>query len=310
MNIFLSYIREFLKNIHTGLFLFCFSFAAVLIFLNYRYGIEPRILYNITNRLHRFAGFYLVYLAAFSIPYLFLFLVKGRQVAEWKFFLLLILLAPAIFALKVTFGGLVQFIQNNIEGVWGRYTATIINLPSRMIVVVIPLFFIWWLGKYDYPFWGATINNFNWKPYMLMLLCMVPLVAFASTQPDFLNTYPKVRQINFVVGHTNNGWLFKSLFEIAYGIDFITIELFFRGFLVLAFVRFVGQDAILPMAVFYCSIHFGKPLAECISSFIGGLLLGIVVYHTKSITGGLLIHVGLAWMMEIGAIIGLLLKNK
>jgi hypothetical protein len=79
---------------------------------------------------------------------------------------------------------------------------------------------------------------------------------------------------------------------------------------VLAFVRFAGQDAILPMAVFYCSIHFGKPLAECISSFFGGMLLGIVVYHTKSIWGGLMVHLGIAWLMEAGAVIGNYIKDR
>jgi membrane protease YdiL (CAAX protease family) len=92
-------------------------------------------------------------------------------------------------------------------------------------------------------------------------------------------------------------------------LDFVTIELFFRGFLVLAFVRFVGPDAIVPMAVFYCSIHFGKPLAECISSFFGGMLLGIVVYKTGSVAGGLVVHLGIAWMMEIGGYLGNLWKK-
>jgi len=102
---------------------------------------------------------------------------------------------------------------------------------------------------------------------------------------------------------------YKVFYEVSYGIDFLTIEFFFRGFLVLAFVRFAGQEAILPMAAFYCSIHFGKPLAECISSFFGGLILGIIVYHTRSIWGGLMIHLGIAWLMEAGAVIGNSIKH-
>ncbi|MBO9572716.1 MAG: hypothetical protein J7497_11000, partial [Chitinophagaceae bacterium] len=82
------------------------------------------------------------------------------------------------------------------------------------------------------------------------------------------------------------------LFELCYGIDFFTIELFFRGFTILAFIKYAGKDAILPMAVFYCAIHFGKPVAECISSYFGGL-----------IWGGLVVHLGIAWMMEAIGII-------
>ncbi len=65
MQIFLSYLKDFFKSIHPGLLAFSFVYAALIIFLNYRFGIEPKILYNITGRLQRFAGFYLVYFCAF-----------------------------------------------------------------------------------------------------------------------------------------------------------------------------------------------------------------------------------------------------
>lgn len=135
-----------------------------------------------------------------------------------------------------------------------------------------------------------------------MLLLMVPLIAMASTQPDFLGTYPKLKNILFL--QQADPLFYKLLFELSYGSDFFTIELFFRGFLVLAFAKWVGKDAILPMALFYCTIHFGKPMGECISSFFGGILLGLVTFHTKSIWGGLMVHVGIAWLMEIGGYIG------
>ena len=96
---------------------------------------------------------------------------------------------------------------------------------------------------------------------------------------------------------------------MSYGIDFLTVELFFRGFLVLAFVKYAGKNAILPMACFYCAIHFGKPMAECISSYFGGILLGIIAYNTRSIMGGLMVHVGIAWLREVGGYLGNVLKE-
>jgi membrane protease YdiL (CAAX protease family) len=101
-----------------------------------------------------------------------------------------------------------------------------------------------------------------------------------------------------------NKWLYHLLYELSYGSDFVSVELFFRGFLILAFIKVAGKDAILPMACFYCTIHFGKPLGECISSYFGGMILGIVVYNTRSIIGGLIVHLGIAWLMEIGGYIG------
>ena len=104
-----------------------------------------------------------------------------------------------------------------------------------------------------------------------------------------------------------NSWMDKwryLVFELSYGFDFVSIEFFFRGFLILALMQICGQHCIIPVACFYCTIHFGKPMGEAISSFWGGLLLGIVSYNTGSIWGGLLVHLGIAWMMEMGGFLG------
>lgn len=132
----------------------------------------------------------------------------------------------------------------------------------------------------------------------MMLLIMVPLITLAATQDDFLYVYPKLNSVS-----SDAEWWQKLLFELSYGSDFFTIE-FFSGDSRTRLCQMVGKDAILPMACFYCTIHFGKPLGECISSYFGGLLLGIVVYNTRSIWGGLIVHLGIAWMMEIAGYIG------
>jgi membrane protease YdiL (CAAX protease family) len=58
------------------------------------------------------------------------------------------------------------------------------------------------------------------------------------------------------------------------------------------------------MCVYYITIHFGKPLGETISSFFGGLLLGVIAYRTKSIYGGIIVHLGIAYLMELFAFLG------
>ena len=121
---------------------------------------------------------------------------------------------------------------------------------------------------------------------------------------QFQQAYPKVKNIAFILPYTRYDVIYTLLYELSYGTDFLTIESFFRGFVVLAFVRYVGKDAILPMAAFYCTIHFGKPLFECITSYFGGIILGVIVYNTRSIWGGFIVHLGMAWLMDIFAIIG------
>jgi hypothetical protein len=175
--------------------------------------------------------------------------------------------------------------------------------PFKLIIVTLLLVLVWKIFDREQPFYGMNWKGFSLKPYFMMLLIMIPLIAAASTQHDFLTVYPKLKRIDYLLAGGNTGWK-KLLYELSYGSDFFTIELFFRGFLVLAFMKWAGKDAILPMALFYCTIHFGKPLGECISSFFGGIILGVVTYHTRSIFGGLIVHLGIAWLMELGGYIG------
>jgi len=46
--------------------------------------------------------------------------------------------------------------------------------------------------------------------------------------------------------------------------------------------------------------HFGKPLGECISSYFGGMILGIVVYHTRSHLWRINGAFGYCMVMELG----------
>jgi hypothetical protein len=192
-----------------------------------------------------------------------------------------------------------RFTPNAAEN---AYWNQVFYWPFKLIVFILALFILHQKFDKEQSFYGFTRNNFQAKPYLIMLLIMVPLIIAASTQADFLAMYPKMGHVTFLKGQ-GKGW-YKWLYELSYGSDFLSIELFFRGFLVLAFAKFAGKDALLPMACYYCTIHFGKPLGECISSFFGGLILGLVTYHTRTIFGGLMVHLGIAWLMELGGYLG------
>jgi len=43
-------------------------------------------------------------------------------------------------------------------------------------------------------------------------------------------------------------------------------------------------------------------LGEAISSFFGGFILGVHALEKRNIFGGIVIHVGIAYLMEIAAI--------
>ncbi len=294
-----GYIRQYFYEIDKRILGLVSLFTGLLVFANYYYGIDDSIS-NSNSFPIAFIIRYGIFLAAFAIPYLlYAYFKKGNYACNPRFITLL-LIAPAIFSLKTSLSITANIAANDNQN---EYWNHVIYWPLHLIILGIILFIIWKVVDQDQPFYGIRSKGINWKPYLWMLLIMLPLIAAASTQPDFLAMYPKLKTITGEnTGTAITSW-HKLLFELSYGSDFISIELFFRGFLILAFIKWAGKDAILPMACFYCTIHFGKPLAECISSYFGGIILGIVVYHTRSILGGLMVHLGIAWMMEMGGYI-------
>jgi len=301
MSTILAYLREYASAIDRRLLFFCIVWIGVLITLNYQLSIEKELISGLDSRLDQWLALFLVYCNAFIIPYLFAMVVRKQWMTFTPMFWLLLFIAPALFALKVS---IANPLENSMDGVWGSYLTIITTLPFKCLVVLVPLVILYKILPAQSSFWGMTLRDVRWRPYCLMLALMVPLIIFASTQADFLNAYPRLKQVAFIEPYTGNLLWYQLLYEISYGIDFITVELFFRGFLVFAFIRYTGPAALLPMATFYCSIHFGKPLFECISSFFGGLILGIIAHRTQSIVGGLAVHLGIAWMMEIGGYAG------
>lgn len=296
----IGYIKKYFYETDKRVLSFVTVLTGLLIFCNYHYGIDNSIgnHYNFLFSLLSRAGIFMI---AFGLPYLAYNLTAGKNYITNRSFLFLLLLAPFIFSLKIALNLDLRLSTDwHINNFWNH----VFYWPLLLVITGAILFIIWKWFDNNQPFYGTKTKGMNWKPYIIMLLIMIPLIAAASTQPDFQAMYPKLKLITTASTIDKLSWWKKLLFEISYGSDFISIELFFRGFLILAFIKWAGKDAILPMACFYCTIHFGKPLGECISSYFGGMILGIVVYNTRSIFGGLMVHLGIAWLMEIGGYIG------
>lgn len=291
-----AYLYDYFINIDKIIFISSTFFISVAIFINYYFGLNEAL--KELPPFTEFAGWYFIFLTAFSFAYLLAKFLNKDYFVISKQFIFLLLIAPALFAWKMAYPVQFFFTSDKNENTFWNL---IIYWPFKLMVMVMVLYALWKLFHKDSPFYGCSAKKFTFQPYFIMLLIMIPLIAAASTQPDFLAMYPKLKNIE---GIGNPGTNKKILYELSYGSDFFGIELFFRGFLVLAFARWASKDAILPMALFYCTIHFGKPLGECISSYFGGLILGVVTYHTQTIWGGLIVHLGIAWLMELGGYMG------
>lgn len=294
----IGYVKNFFVETDKRILLLSTLFIAAFIFINYHFKLNSSI--GKLPEGYQYICWYFVFLPAFSFAYLLLLIFRNKNVFRNRQFVFLLLISPAIFSWKMVADVTIPFTDSKTENL---YWNDVIYWPVKLIVVSLLLYILWKLTKEKQPFYGVAIKHFQVRPYLIMLLVMLPLIAAASTQHDFLAMYPKFQHVSFFKNHQQSGW-HKLLYELSYGSDFFTIELFFRGFLILAFAKWFGKDVIIPMACFYCTIHFGKPLGECISSFFGGMILGIVIYHTRTLFGGLMVHLGIAWMMEIGGYLG------
>ncbi len=125
-----------------------------------------------------------------------------------------------------------------------------------------------------------------------------------------LNSHPTYRNYNEELILHVPKLVTIFIYELFYGMDFFSVELMFRGVLVAGLVSILGKDAILPMAAMYVSIHFGKPLGETISSFFGGYFLGIITINSHNIIGGTIVHMGIAWLMELTSFMQLWWKDS
>jgi len=130
--------------------------------------------------------------------------------------------------------------------------------------------------------------------YALLFAPVGALVVIFSASPEFLAQYPFYKN--------QTGWVDLLTWELAYGIQFFCLEFFFRGFMLRGFAAELGSMAVLVMAIPYCMIHFGKPLPECLGSIIAGTVLGVLALDTRSIWGGVTIHVAVAWAMDFAAL--------
>lgn len=211
----------------------------------------------------------------------------------------LIVMAVMLFSVRAWVYQYVPWIQANItpahQTIVQKY---FINLEG-FVLLGIPCALYWFFAdRKRQPLYGFKARGVTLWPYFILLLGMMPLLLAASTQSDFQQAYPRAAR-TALPPDDPQWWPLTLFYELCYSIDFVVTEFFFRGFLILAFIKFVGPRAILPMCAFYVSIHFDKPLGEAISSFFGGLILGVLAYRTGSIYGGIIVHLGIALAMEL-----------
>lgn len=225
------------------------------------------------------------------------FLIQNSSTVFQKGKLQLILVAaPILFALKVAIP-FHKLLPASVGANYQRAFQQPMNWLGALILILPLLMLMHWLLEKKWDLYGSKRTQ-SLKTYVLLVAFMLPLLVWASLQHDFSLVYPKASIVGRQLGDAANPFHYL-LFETAYAADFFTIEFFFRGFLIVALSKLIGKECLLPVALFYFSIHLGKPMMEAVSSFFGGLILGSISYNSKSIWGGLLVHISIALLMEL-----------
>jgi uncharacterized protein len=152
---------------------------------------------------------------------------------------------------------------------------------------------------------GEPLSSFGWSTsglqghgltYLLLFAAVLPLVAAAALRPEFVRTYP----FYSLAGRSAFDFL---AWEALYALQFLSLEFFFRGFLLHTLKRDLGAHAIFVAVVPYCMIHFSKPLPEALGAIVAGIVLGTLSLRTGSILGGVMLHVAVAFTMDVLALV-------
>ena len=163
--------------------------------------------------------------------------------------------------------------------------------------LIVPALTVWGLLRGRLRDYGMSFQGMSrhvWI-YVALFLAILPVVVIASYTRPFLATYPFYK-------YAARSWTDFFAWELMYGASFLALEFFFRGFMLFTLKRTMGAYAIFVMIVPYCMIHFHKPVAEVCGAIFAGIVLGTLAMATRSIWCGVLIHISVAWTMDLLAL--------
>ena len=156
---------------------------------------------------------------------------------------------------------------------------------SLLLFLVVPLLIVLLIFRESPAAYGFRLGN--WKTGLLLTLAGIligaPIVWFSS-RGGAMHAY---------YASQLSGLPWNTLFDL-FGWEF-----FFRGFMLFAYARRYGPDAIWLQAVPFALAHIGKPEIETLSTIFGGFLFGWIAWRTRSFLYAFLIH----WFVNSFAIV-------
>jgi membrane protease YdiL (CAAX protease family) len=178
---------------------------------------------------------------------------------------------------------IVAFNNRFLEAAYDRFVLEFI-IPVAIIV----------LAWREHPSrYGLTLGD--WRKGLPIALAGIAVMAvviwYFGQQPDFRRYYSETIA-------DRSTWRLV----IDTGVDLFAWEFFFRGWLLWAFGRKYGSDAIWLQVIPFALMHVWKPEIEQLSTVIGGAFFGILAWRTRSFLYGWLMHwFMMAWVLVVVA---------
>jgi hypothetical protein len=305
----LSYFKDYHKSyFDIRLYLACLLFISFLIFINYLFDLEdshidrvkPWYLRGLLLETYHLTGYYGVLL----IIYIF----KTKDLKLSKAFWWKSAIGFLILGFDRSWLGYYDVLKSLVPSLTLQFYYKLAYNGIRFLTILVPLLLLKWYydRKSGEGLYGLRISGVDLRPYWVMLAILAPFILAFSFLPDFIDYYPTYKRANglfFARYYDIPEYVSKIIYEVFYISDFVYTELFFRGFLVVGMSRLLGKNAVLPMAAAYAILHFGKPMGEAIASVFGGYILGIIALYSRNIWGGVFIHGGIAFLMEVFAFV-------
>jgi uncharacterized protein len=146
-----------------------------------------------------------------------------------------------------------------------------------ILYLVIPLLLTLILFRDNPREYGFSFGD--WKLGLIYtalgILFMAPIIYFLGSGDESMKTYYE----RFLPGLPWTTFL-----------DLIGWEFIFRGWILFAYARKFGPEAIWLQAVPFALAHLGKPEIETFSTIFGGFAFGWVAWRTRSFIWPFLIH--------------------
>jgi len=146
-----------------------------------------------------------------------------------------------------------------------------------LLYLVVPLLVILILFRENPKEYGLSFGD--WKLGLtytaLGILLMAPIIYYLGSDDVSMKEYYQPYL---------NGLPWTTF------LDLIGWEFLFRGWILFAYVRKFGQEALWLQAVPFAVAHITKPEIETLSTIFGGFAFGWVAWRTKSFVWPFLIH--------------------